>query len=78
MNTITYFKERFEQLQADSVDTHIKAMRDEAFNEFSQKGIPTVKHEEWKYTRINDFFIKDYQFSTDLKEQHFTKKTCSI
>ena len=45
MNTITYFKERFEQLQADSVDTHIKAMRDEAFNEFSQKGIPTVKHE---------------------------------
>ncbi len=74
MNTITYFKERFEQLQADSVDTHIKAMRDEAFNEFSQKGIPTVKHEEWKYTRINDFFIKDYQFSTDLKEQHFTKE----
>lgn len=71
MDTITYFKDRFEQLQADSVDTHIKAMRDEAFNSFSQTGIPTVKHEEWKYTRINDFFNKDYHFTTDLKELSF-------
>ncbi len=73
MDTITYFKHRFEQLQADAVDTHIKAMRDAAFSEFSTKGIPTVKHEEWKYTRINDFFSKDYHFTTDLKEQRFTK-----
>ncbi|MGN7786253.1 Fe-S cluster assembly protein SufD [Niabella sp. 22666] len=72
MDTITYFKERFEQLQANPVDTHIKAMRDEAFSEFEQTGIPTVKHEEWKYTRINDFFGKDYHFTTDLKEQSFT------
>jgi Fe-S cluster assembly protein SufD len=25
-------------------------------------GIPTVKHEEWKYTRIGGLFNKDYQF----------------
>ena len=74
MDTITYFKERFEQLQADAVDTRIKAIRDEAFSEFSETGIPTVKHEEWKYTRINDFFTKDYHFATDLKEQNFTKE----
>lgn len=72
MDTITYFKERFEQLQADAVDTHIKSVRDEAFDKFSNNGIPSVKHEEWKYTRINDFFTKDYHFTTDLKEQHFT------
>lgn len=72
MDTITYFKERFEQLQANPVDTHIKAIRDEAFSEFEQTGIPTVKHEEWKYTRINDFFGKDYHFTTDLKAQSFT------
>ena len=60
-------------MQADAVDTHIKTLRDGAFNEFSAVGIPTVKHEEWKYTRINDFFNKDYHFTTDLKEQHFTK-----
>lgn len=74
MDTITYFKERFEQLQNETVDTHIKTMRDEAFREFSQAGIPTVKHEEWKYTRINDFFTKDYHFTTDLKAQSFTKE----
>lgn len=72
MDTITYFRERFEQLQANPVDSHIKSMRDEAFTEFAQTGIPTVKHEEWKYTRINDFFNKDYHFTADLKEQSFT------
>ncbi len=72
MDSIAYLKERFEHLQANAVATHIKQMRDEAFAEFEQTGIPTVKHEEWKYTRINDFFGKDYQFSTDLKEQKFT------
>ncbi|MCH5598809.1 Fe-S cluster assembly protein SufD [Niabella ginsengisoli] len=72
MDTISYFKERFEKLQTNNVDAHIKDMRDEAFTEFEQTGIPTVKHEEWKYTRINDFFNKDYHFTTDLKEQSFT------
>ncbi|MFT4093829.1 MAG: Fe-S cluster assembly protein SufD [Niabella sp.] len=72
MDTIAYLKERFQQLQSSPVDAHIRSMRDEAFTEFSQIGIPTVKNEEWKYTRINDFFGKDYHFTTDLKEQAFT------
>lgn len=72
MDTITYFKERFHQLQSNPVDSYIKSKRDEAFSEFEKTGIPTVKHEEWKYTRINDFFNKDYLFTTDLKEQSFT------
>jgi len=59
-------------MQSDSVCEHVKGIRDEAFSEFAQSGIPTVKHEEWKYTRINDFFNKDYHFSTDLSEQAFT------
>ena len=77
MNTISYFKERFEKLQANAVDPHIKGMRDEAFTEFEQTGIPTVKHEEWKYTRINDFFNKDYHFTADLQEQSFTASDLS-
>ncbi|GAB3422768.1 Fe-S cluster assembly protein SufD [Niabella aquatica] len=72
MDTIAYLKERFEQLQANPVNPHIKLIRDEAFTEFTQTGIPTVKHEEWKYTRINDFFGKDYHFTADLKEKAFT------
>ncbi|MFT3902059.1 MAG: Fe-S cluster assembly protein SufD [Niabella sp.] len=72
MDTITYFKERFDRLQSSATDGLISRMRDEAFGEFSKLGLPTVKHEEWKYTRITDFFNKDYHFTTDLKEQSFT------
>ena len=72
MDTIAYFKERFDQLQQNPVNEHISSLRDEAFRTFEQTGIPTVKHEEWKYTRINDFFNQDYHFTTDLTEQGFT------
>ncbi|GAB3025134.1 Fe-S cluster assembly protein SufD [Niabella terrae] len=72
MDTIAYFKERFDQLQQQPVSSHIKELRDDAFRSFEQSGLPTVKHEEWKYTSINDFFRKDYHFTTDLKEKGFT------
>ena len=29
---------------------------------FNKLGIPTAKHEEWKYTRIGGLFNKEYQF----------------
>lgn len=73
MDTITYFKEHYNELKSAESAPAIQSLRDEAFEDFSAQGIPTVKHEEWKYTRINDFFSKDYQFTTDLKEEHFTK-----
>jgi Fe-S cluster assembly protein SufD len=60
-NTIEYFKERFDQLQADRKDS-LSDMRQQAFNTFSELGIPAVKHEEWKYTRINPLFNKEYRF----------------
>lgn len=73
MDTLTYFKDRFEKLQFASTNHELKTLRDEAFNDFAQLGIPTVKNEEWKYTRIGDFFNSDYHFSTELKELPFTK-----
>lgn len=73
MDTITYFKEHYNELKSAESAPAIQSLRDEAFEDFSAQGIPTFKHEEWKYTRINDFFSKDYQFTTDLKEEHFTK-----
>jgi Fe-S cluster assembly protein SufD len=32
---------------------------------FTQMGIPTVKHEEWKYTRIGTVLNKDFIYATD-------------
>ncbi len=61
MNTIEYFKERFDQLQADNSDSSLRAIRQKAFDSFTRLGIP-LRHEEWKYTRINSLFNKEYNF----------------
>lgn len=58
--SIDYLKEQFNQLQqADS--SSLATIRQDAFNAFGQMGIPTTRHEEWKYTRISSLFNKDYQ-----------------
>ncbi len=62
MNT-TYFKERFDQLQLQDKGDALETVRQDAFDVFSKLGIPTSRHEEWKYTRIGSVFNKDYHFS---------------
>ena len=65
MNSIAYFKERFDQWQPDSNHNGFGAIRREAFSAFSRLGIPTSKNEEWKYTRVAGLFNRDYQFPPD-------------
>lgn len=61
MNTIEYFKNHFDQLQAENMDSGLRPIRQKAFDAFIRLGIP-VRHEEWKYTRINSVFNKEYKF----------------
>ena len=72
MNTIEYFKERFEQLQSENGSNGLGTLRQSAFNAFNKMGIPTVKHEEWKYTRISGLFNKEYEFP--LKPVNISEK----
>jgi Fe-S cluster assembly protein SufD len=65
MNSIAYFKERFDQWPPDSNHNGFGAIRREAFSAFSRLGIPTSKNEEWKYTRVAGLFNQDYQFSPE-------------
>lgn len=62
MNTIEYFKERFDQLKSTRTNDSLGPIRQDAFNVFSKLGIPATRHEEWKYTRIGGLFNKEYQF----------------
>jgi Fe-S cluster assembly protein SufD len=62
MNTQEYVKERFNQLPSVSDANGLDIIRTKAFEAFSKMGIPTTRHEEWKYTRIGGFFNKDYQY----------------
>ena len=61
MNTIAYFKERFDQIQPHDDHGSLDTFREHAFLEFSQMGIPGSKHEEWKYTRVAGLFNKHFQ-----------------
>jgi Fe-S cluster assembly protein SufD len=63
MNTIEYFKERFDQLQAANSTSGLRSVRQKGFDSFARLGIPT-RHEEWKYTRISSLFNKEYNFSS--------------
>lgn len=61
MNTIQQFKERFDQ--SAKPGSALEPLRRNAFNAFNAMGIPTAKHEEWKYTRISNLFNKSYHLS---------------
>ena len=65
MNTIEYFKEHFDQLQSKEQGSNLEAIRQRSFDEFAEKGIPTSRNEEWKYTRIGSVFNKTYDFPVD-------------
>jgi Fe-S cluster assembly protein SufD len=65
MNTIELIKERYQQLQSNNGTSVLTPIEQEAFNTFTTLGVPTVKHEEWKYTRISGVFNKDYAFNPE-------------
>src|SRR5687768_7482982 len=60
MNSIEYFKEKFDQLQ--STKNGLDKIRQKGFDDFTRMGIPAARHEEWKYTRVGGLFNKEYQF----------------
>ena len=72
MNTIEYLKKRFDQLQTENKDSGLAGIGQHAFDAFNKMGIP-VRDEEWKYTRINSLFSKEYEFpaqtSTELSPE---------
>lgn len=61
MNTIDNIKERFQELQSVN-GNKLKTLEQRAFDTFNRIGIPTARHEEWKYTRISNVFNKELHF----------------
>src|SRR5438045_1415844 len=65
MNTIEYIKQRFDQMKFENGSNGLSSLRQSAFNDFSKMGIPSAKHEEWKYTRIGGLFNKEYHLPSN-------------
>jgi Fe-S cluster assembly protein SufD len=64
MNAIETINERYHQLQGCNGSSKLTPLEQSAFEAFAKLGVPTVRHEEWKYTRITPFFNKDYHFTS--------------
>ncbi len=62
MDTLEYFKEKFDKVQATNAGSGLARVSQKAFNTFNKLGIPATRNEEWKYTRINSLFNKEYDF----------------
>jgi len=65
MNTLDTIKERYQQMQASNGSSVLTPVEQNAFDAFNKMGIPTVKNEEWKYTRISSAFNKEYAMSAN-------------
>jgi Fe-S cluster assembly protein SufD len=65
MNMIETIKEKYRQLQSNNGSSPLTSIEQNAFNTFSSLGVPTVKHEEWKYTRIGSVLNKEYAFNPE-------------
>jgi len=72
MNTLDLFKQRFNQFQSENNLSALSDIRQNAFNTLNQLGIPTFKHEEWKYTRIGGVFNKEHQIPVGQIGTSFT------
>lgn len=46
----------------------LKALSQKGMELFNEQGIPTAKHEEWKYTRISAALNKDFSSAVDATE----------
>jgi Fe-S cluster assembly protein SufD len=62
MNNLEYIKERYNQLPSVNDLNGLGVIRQKAFEALNKMGIPTTRHEEWKYTRIGSFFNKEYKY----------------
>ncbi len=72
MNLLETIKEKFDQLQSANGHSPLTPLEQSAFQNFNTLGIPTVKNEEWKYTRISGAFNKEYAFTSENLFSAFT------
>ena len=66
MNIMDTIKERYHQQQSKNGASVFTSIEKNAFEAFTKIGIPTVKNEEWKYTRISGLFNKDFSFANPV------------
>src|ERR1017187_7728566 len=62
---INYLEDKFNQLESSNAADILSNIRKEGFKTFNKNGIPTLRHEEWRFTSISNLFKKEYNLSSD-------------
>jgi Fe-S cluster assembly protein SufD len=62
VSTTTNFKAQFDQLQLADKHSGLHDIRENAFNDFTRMGVPGIRHEEWKYTRVSALFNTEFRW----------------
>lgn len=66
MDAIQFFTDAYEQ-QSNSL--HLHAFQQSNLDAFTKLGLPAIKHEEWKYTKIRNLFKDGLTYKTVLPEE---------
>lgn len=65
MSIIEQINNKHNLLQAQNTNSKLYPIRSKAYTTFNELGIPTVKNEEWKYTRIAGLFNNSLELYKD-------------
>lgn len=63
MSFTDIINDKFSAVQQNA--TRLQSFRQKGFDSFKRLGIPTLKNEEWKYTRISALLTKDFEINTN-------------
>lgn len=74
MKMLETIKQKYQQLQSNNGSSVLTPIEQNAFKAFDSMGLPTVRNEEWKYTRISSVFNKEYAFNPESIVSNFTSK----
>jgi Fe-S cluster assembly protein SufD len=55
--------DKYLELESQNGNALLHNVREKAYESYNRMGIPTQRHEEWKYTRLNALVNKDYSIS---------------
>ena len=64
MSLAETIQEKYNELNIIAGNGLLGSMRAKAFEQYNKSGIPTLRHEEWKYTRLNSLTNKDFELHT--------------
>lgn len=66
MDAIKYFNDAFTGQQNNAGQLH--AFQQSNLDAFNVHGLPAIKHEEWKYTKVRNLFVDGLSYNTSIPQ----------